>query len=86
MGSWYLERAQFVIGEPNAGKSVRLRSMFRDRRLDPQGVVPTERKITERYALGHDRWLYVRLTSPHEAGEDLTGWLAKTEAKLSAVC
>ena len=40
MGSFYVERALFIVGDPNTGKSVQIRSMFRDIRLSGDGQVP----------------------------------------------
>ena len=71
MPSYYFERALFVVGEPNSGKSNQLRSMFRDVRLGTRGNIPTARRLDEVYRLSNERSLYLRLTSPHEAGEFL---------------
>jgi hypothetical protein len=65
----YLERALFVVGEPNSGKSTQLRSMFLDVRLGTNGIIPHGRRLEEIYRLSNERCLYLRLTSPHEAGE-----------------
>lgn len=62
----YLERALFVVGHPNAGKSVQLRSMFRDIRFDPNGKIPTSKKVRKYIRLSNERTLILRLTSPHE--------------------
>jgi hypothetical protein len=69
MASYHFERALFIIGEPNSGKSTQLRSMFRDVRLGTGGTVPTPRNLPEMYRLSNERCLYLRLTSPNEAGE-----------------
>jgi hypothetical protein len=71
MPSYHFERALFVVGEPNSGKSNQLRSMFRDIRLGTGGDIPTERRLPEIYRLSNERCLYLRLTSPHEAGESI---------------
>lgn len=71
MPSYYFERALFVVGEPDAGKSNQLRSMFRDIRLGTGGRIPKEDKLPELYRLSNERCLYLRLTSPHEAGESI---------------
>jgi len=71
MPSYYFERALFVVGEPNSGKSKQLRSMFRDVRLGTGGDIPTGRRLPELYRLSNERCLYLRLTSPHEAGESI---------------
>jgi hypothetical protein len=71
MPSYYFERALFVVGEPNSGKSKQLRSMFRDVRFGSGGNIPTGRRLDEVYRLSNERSLYLRLTSPHEAGESL---------------
>jgi hypothetical protein len=71
MPSYHFERALFVVGEPNSGKSNQLRSMFEDIRLGTGGDIPTERRLPELYRLSNERCLYLRLTSPHEAGESI---------------
>jgi len=71
MLSYYFERALFVVGEPNSGKSKQLRSMFRDVRLGTGGDIPTDKRLSELYRLSNERCLYLRLTSPHEAGESI---------------
>ena len=85
MPSYHFERALFVVGEPNSGKSNQLRSMFEDIRLGTGGDIPTERRLPELYRLSNERCLYLRLTSPHEAGETIgtkrhgqTNFLEKT--------
>lgn len=78
----YVERALFVLGEPNDGKSTQLRSMLRDRRLGYGGKVISQGKIYERYSLSNERWLYLRLSSPHEAKETLAEFLKKCEQKM----
>jgi hypothetical protein len=40
MPTYYFERALFIVGEQNSGKSTQLRSMFRDVRLGTSGIVP----------------------------------------------
>ena len=77
-----VERALFLIGEQNSGKSTQLRSMFLDRRLGKDGMIPTERSIPRSYALSNERRLYLRLTSPHEADEDLSGFLATCDSEM----
>ena len=71
MPSYHFERALFVVGEPNSGKSNQLRRMFRDVRLGTGGDIPTERRLPELYRLSNELCLYLRLTSPHEAGETI---------------
>jgi hypothetical protein len=84
---YHFERALFVVGEQNAGKSVQLRSMFRDYRLGARGRILAKNKVKETYSLSNERWLYLRLTSPHETWECIEGpngenFLDKTEGKL----
>lgn len=67
----HIERALFMIGDQNTGKSTQLRSMFLDWRLGNQGNIPTARNVRNMYALSNERWLYLRLTSPHEMRETL---------------
>lgn len=77
MRSFYLERALFVVGDPNTGKSVQLRSMFRDIRFSTDGIIPTGHNLQETYRLSNDRYIYIRLTSPHENGENLEEFFNK---------
>jgi hypothetical protein len=92
MPAFHFERALFVVGEPDSGKSTQLRSMFRDVRLGNGGVIPTAHKLTEVYRLSNERCLYLRITSPHEAKESLDpprtaddppSFLDKTEDKIN---
>jgi hypothetical protein len=91
MPAYHFERALFVVGDPNTGKSTQLRSMFRDVRLGSEGTIPTAHKLTEVYRLSNERCLYLRITSPHEAHEtlepqrpdDATNFLDKTEGKIN---
>ncbi len=76
-----IERFLFVVGGRDTGKSTQLRSIFRDPRLGTNGQVPTNRSVRDRYRLSIDRGLYIRLTSPHEAGESLRQFLDKTDHK-----
>ena len=80
----YIERVLFVIGDQDSGKSTQLRSMFLDRRLGTQGALPTAKKVRATYALSNERWLYLRLMSPHEAGETLDEFLDKCGGKMQA--
>ena len=67
--TYYFERALFVVGEQNSGKSTQLRSMFHDVRLGTEGTIPAATNLREMYRLSNERCLYIRLTSPHERGE-----------------
>lgn len=65
----YVERTLFILGEPNTGKSTPFRSMLRDCRMG--GNIPTGNTPIKRvWALSNERRLYIRLTSPHEYGDD----------------
>ena len=81
MSSLYLERALFVIGPQNSGKSVQLRSMFVDRRFGTDGQIPVSRNVRETIFLSNERRLHLRLTSPHEMEEDIETFLTKIESK-----
>ena len=86
---YYFERALFIVGEQNSGKSTQLRSMFLDRRLGKNGRIPRKGKLVETYSLSNERWLYLRLTSPHEVGECIAGtagknFLDKTEKRMTS--
>lgn len=78
-----IERVLFVVGPPNGGKSVQLRSMFIDWRFGREGKIPRARNVVESIRLSHDRTLYLRLTSPHEYGEAPDEWLKKTGEKTA---
>ena len=80
----YLERALFVVAGRHCGKSTQLRSMFRDVRLGTGGEIPKGLKLREWYRLTNERSLYLRLSSPHELKESLTGFLKKTHEKMTA--
>jgi hypothetical protein len=94
MAAYRFERALFVVGEPNSGKSTQLRSIFRDVRLGRNGVIPESANLPEMYRLSNERCLYLRLTSPHEAGEAIdtkrtglnaaTNFLERTAEKIAA--
>jgi len=78
----YFERVLLVLGDPNTGKSVQLRSMFQHPRLG--GTIPTSRNIVTTYPLSQGRSLYLRLTSPHEMGESLQDFFNKIFAKATS--
>ena len=75
----FIERALLVAGAPDTGKSVQMRSMFRDPRLGHGGQIPEARNLPNTFQLSPFRRLYLRLTSPHEAGETLDRFLDKIE-------
>lgn len=60
----------FVIGEPDAGKSTTLRSLFVDPRFGTKGKVPSESRI-RLVGLSRERCLFMRLTSPHETKQNI---------------
>ncbi len=81
----FLERALFVVGPQNSGKSTQLRSIFRDPRLGANGQIPPgseKHKLAEIHTISNERRLYLRLTSPHEVGETPKGFLDKTRKKM----
>ena len=84
MIQYYFERALFIVGEPNAGKSKQLRSIFLDKRLGTNGKIPAGNKLPELYPLSNERCLYLRLTSPHEMKEAIDKFLNKTAAKMTS--
>jgi hypothetical protein len=86
MADFHFERALFVIGNPNAGKSTQLRHILQDVRFHHDGHVPTGTdapKLKEMHRISNERVLYLRLTSPHEARETLEKFLDKTENKIT---
>jgi len=78
----YVERALFVVAPQNFGKSTLLRSMFRDPRLGNAGEIPTALKLPDDFRLSGERRLYLRLASPHEAGETPDEFIKKTKGKM----
>jgi hypothetical protein len=80
----FIERCLYVIGNPNAGKSVQLRSMFLDHRFGSNGQIPVKAKIRETIRLSNERLLYFRLTSPHERKETLQVFLDKIKDKIQS--
>ena len=79
----YVERALFVVGEQNAGKSTQLRSMFRDCRFGTQGEVPSAKNLPDCFWLSNERAVYVRMTSPHEYDSSPKEFLDKAERKFA---
>ena len=85
MADFHFERALFVIGNQNTGKSTQLRHIFQDIRFHNDGYVPTStdaRNLKEMYRISNERVLYLRLTSPHEVGETLKEFFDKAEDKI----
>ena len=80
----YVERALFLIGDQNTGKSTQLRSMFLDWRLGERGEVPPTSNLPDSYPLSNERRLYLRLSSPHEAGEAIETFLDKCARKMQS--
>ena len=80
----YVERALFIIGDQDTGKSTQLRSMFRDWRFGRRGAIPNDRNIPNTYPLSNERWLYLRLTSPHESDENLGEFLDKCDENMQS--
>lgn len=76
-----IERMLFVVGGQDTGKSVQLRSLFRDPRLGTGGRIPTGPNVRDSYSLSVDRALCLRLTSPHEMNESLAVFLRRTARK-----
>ena len=80
-----LERALFVVAPQDSGKSTQLRSMFLDRRLGNDGEIPPSSEkpnLPETYYISNERRLYLRLTSPHEYGENSKEFISKTRNKM----
>ena len=71
----HVERALFMMGDQDTGKSTQLRSMFLDWRLGTSGRIPSANNVPNSYPLGNERRLYLRLTSPHEAGDKMKEFL-----------
>jgi hypothetical protein len=78
----YLERALFIVGQRNAGKSTALRSMLLDRRLGAGGTMPGPKKINATYWLSNERRLHIRATSPHEYGDSPKDFIARAHSHM----
>lgn len=72
----HVERILLVCGEQNAGKSRLIRHMLGDFRLG--GAIPTTMVIPPR-PLSRERLLAVRVTSPHEMGENIGQFVDKID-------
>ena len=82
--SSHIERALFLMGAQETGKSTQLRSMFLDPRLGTGGQIPVDRNLVKSYPLSTHRWLYLRLTSPHESrNEDMQTFLDKCARRMT---
>jgi hypothetical protein len=80
----HMERALFVVGKQNAGKSTLLRQMFVDRRLGTDGAIPEASRIKP-VALSPERCLVIRCASPHERKETLRRFFDKVERDMERV-
>ena len=78
----HFERALFVVGNPNAGKSTLLRNMFVDVRFGTDEQVPDEQRIMPTFALSNERCLKVRFTSPHEMKETIEQFFSKVDREM----
>ncbi|HKW35855.1 MAG TPA: hypothetical protein VJN92_22810 [Candidatus Acidoferrum sp.] len=78
----HLERVLFVVAGRHCGKSTQLRSLFRDVPLGNGGEIPSERKAKDFHRLTNERFLYLRLSSPHELKESPKEFLRKTREKV----
>ena len=72
----------FVVAGRHCGKSTQLRSMFCDVRLGTKGEIPGEKKLRDFHQLTNERFLYLRLSSPHELKESPKEFLRKTRDKI----
>ncbi|MCW2273350.1 hypothetical protein GJ654_06090 [Rhodoblastus acidophilus] len=83
MSSPFLERALFVIGRQGDGKSSQIRDIFRDRRLHNNGKsrIGEKGSLRDWVALSNERHLHIRVTSPHEYGDDVETFFDKIERK-----
>lgn len=77
----HMERALFVVGKQNAGKSRLLRHMFVDPRLGTNGKIPGASRI-KRVTLSPERCLAIRCTSPHERKETLRQFFTKIDHEM----
>lgn len=77
----YLERALFIVGDQNDGKSSQIRDTFRDQRFHNNGQsrIGDNGRLPTWTGLSNDRWLHIRLTSPHEYGEGFERFIEKID-------
>lgn len=78
----YVERALFLIGDPDSGKSTQMRSAFLDWRLGRKSTIPNQNNISRVCQISNERWLYFRLSSPHETKEDINEFFEKFEKEM----
>lgn len=78
----YLERALFVVGRRDAGKSHQLRAMFLDRRFGTDGEYPGSPGRLPVVHLSHLRRLAIRVASPHERGQSVEEYLERVRNQL----
>lgn len=79
----YLERALFVVGDQGDGKSSQIRDITRDFRLGygGQSQIGSPGRLPDWIALSGERWLHIRLTSPHEYGDGFNEFVEKIDDK-----
>ncbi|MGO8761385.1 MAG: hypothetical protein ACLP2P_15470 [Desulfobaccales bacterium] len=80
-----IERALFVVAPQDSGKSTQLRSIFLDHRFGMDGKIPKSSEQTnlpDTYYISNERFLYLRLTSPHENDENPDEFISKTRNKM----
>lgn len=76
-----MERALFVLGKQNSGKTRRIRNMYADVRMGRDGKVPQKKQTRfPTVYLSNERRLYVRVQSPQEAGDTLAKFFKKIDA------
>jgi hypothetical protein len=80
---FYLERALFVVGNRNTGKSTQLRSMCLDLRFGYDGEIPERGRMSSVINLSNERKLFIKLDSPHEEKLSIDEWLDKVDADRS---
>jgi len=82
--SAYLERALFVIGDQNDGKSSAIRDVFSDYRFGNEGKskIGSNGRLTDWTPISNERWLHIRLTSPHEYGDGYDEFFSKINERI----
>lgn len=79
----YLERSLFIVGNQNDGKSSQIRDVFRDTRLHNNGIsrIGDNGRLPDWIHISNERFLHIRLTSPHEYGDGFDEFTSKIDAK-----
>lgn len=81
------ERALFVMGDKNAGKTFQIRHMCSDKRLGTRGKVPQSgHGVPTKVWLSNERLLCIRTQAPQEAYETRAAFIGRTIRTVGNDC